>query len=157
MRVWRTWQFRVSRLAGRFLARSAAVLTLGRMPPFVSASAVVLRRDDVLVVIDPIRNEPVLPGGHLKWAERPERAVVREVKEETGYEIEPERLIGVFAGPEWAGEDGIVRVIFAASITSGILRSSAEGRATWMPVRDLVASGARDAPIVQSAIVNRPG
>ena len=77
MTDFRRWQYRVSRRLGRLITTTAAVLTLGRMPPFVSTSAIVVEGDKLLVVIDPIRQEPVLPGGHLKWREGPEAALVR--------------------------------------------------------------------------------
>jgi 8-oxo-dGTP diphosphatase len=147
---WRTWQYRLSRLLGRVTVRLAAALTVGRMPSFVSASAVVIRDGQVLVVVDPIRNEPVLPGGHLHWDEDPCAAVVREVREETGLTVEPGNLIGVFAGRQWAGEPGIVRVVYAAAVTSGNLRSSPEGEASWLPLVDVLRTRTRDAPILRS-------
>ncbi|GAC1327283.1 MAG: hypothetical protein NVS2B16_30830 [Chloroflexota bacterium] len=149
MRVGATLQYRISRFLGRLVTTSAAVLTLGRMPPFVSASALVIMDGRILVVIDPIRHEPVLPGGHLKWRETPEAAVIREVREETGYRIEVERLFGVFSGEEWADEPGIVRVLYVARVSGGTLRSSAEGEAVWMPVTSLSQSDTRDAPILR--------
>jgi len=142
-------RYRAARSSGRLVTRIAAVLTLGRMPPFVSASAIVPRGEHILVVIDPILREPVLPGGHLRWAEPPSRAVVREVREETGIEIEPDGLLGVYAGKEWAGENGVVRVIFQGVLRGGDLRSSAEGEACWQPVEDLARSDTRDAPIIR--------
>jgi 8-oxo-dGTP diphosphatase len=126
----------------------AAALTLGRMPPFVSTSAIVVEDDHILVVVDPIRREPVLPGGHLKWREAPEAAVVREVREETGLRVEVRGLVGVFSGLEWADEPGVVRIVYHAGVAGGTLTSSAEGEARWMPVEALVASDTRDAPIV---------
>ena len=149
MTGWRTWQYRLSRKLGRITVRLAAVLTLGRMPSFVSTSAVVTQGDRVLAVIDPVRGEPVLPGGHLKWDEEPREAVVREVREETGLVVEPVELVGVFAGRKWAGEPGIVRIVYRAALRSGRLRSSSEGEARWMPLADFLRSGSRDAPIVQ--------
>ena len=80
----RTRQFQVSRTAGKFLVHLAALTTLYRMPPFVGTSALIVRDDRVLVVLDPIREEPVLPGGHLKWRETLRDALIREVWEETG-------------------------------------------------------------------------
>lgn len=150
MSDWRTWQYRLSRLLGRATVRLAAALTLGRMPSFVSASAVVIQDSQVLVVVDPIRNEPVLPGGHLKWDEDPCEAVVREVREETGLTVQPGNLIGVFAGMRWAGERGIVRVVYAAVVTSGSLRASPEGEACWLPLADALRLPTRDAPILRS-------
>jgi ADP-ribose pyrophosphatase YjhB (NUDIX family) len=119
------------------------------MPPFVSTSALVVDGERLLVVLDPVRGEPVLPGGHLKWREAPEGAVVREVREETGYEIRPRALVGVFAGEDWSGEPGIVRIVYQADIVGGSLRSSHEGEAKWISLRELTASSTRDAPLVQ--------
>lgn len=150
-------RYRIARLSGRLVTRMAAVLTLGKMPPFVSASAVVPRGDEILVVIDPILDEPVLPGGHLRWTEPPRDAVIREVREETGCEIEPGRLLGVFSGREWAGEYGVVRVIYEGSLRGGSLRSSAEGEACWRSARDLAQSDTRDASIVRIWLEGRDG
>jgi ADP-ribose pyrophosphatase YjhB (NUDIX family) len=145
----RIWQFRLSRLLGRLLTWLAAILTLGRIPPFVSTSAVVVQRGRILVVMDPIRREPVLPGGHLKWRETPLHALAREVREETGYLIEPGALLGAFAGEEWTGEAGVVRLVYEAAVTGGALASSAEGDACWYPVEELLRSDSRDAKIVR--------
>jgi ADP-ribose pyrophosphatase YjhB (NUDIX family) len=153
---WKTWQYRVSRLLGRITVRAAAALTLGRMPSFVSASALVMEEDRVLVVVDPIRDEPVLPGGHLKWDEDPRLAVIREVQEETGLMVRPLELLGVFAGKEWAGERGIVRIVYRAVTDHGELRSSPEGEARWMPLSELLATDSRDLPILRSHVQGRP-
>jgi 8-oxo-dGTP diphosphatase len=150
-----TRRYRISRFVGRFVTRTAATLTLGHMPPFVSTSALVRDGDHLLVVIDPIRDEPILPGGHLQWRERPEDAVIREVREETGLEIRPEKLVAVLAGREWAGEDGIVRVLYSAVVVGGRLTSSGEGQALWIPIQGAVASMSRDGSIVDGWLNRR--
>lgn len=139
------------RWLGRFVTTTAAVLTLGQMPPFVSASAIIIEDDGrILSVLDPIRGEPVLPGGHLKWRETPLAAVVREVREETGYTIQPGRLIAVAAGRELAGESGIVRIIYEAAIHGGTLLSSPEGEAIWLPLDAFASRAGRDAPVLRN-------
>jgi ADP-ribose pyrophosphatase YjhB (NUDIX family) len=143
------WQYRISRLLGRIITRAAAALTLYRMPPFASTSALVVEGGRILVVIDPLRREPILPGGHLKWREKPSFALSREVQEETGYRVEPRDLVGVFAGEDWTGEGGVVRLIYEAQIVGGSLASSPEGEARWMSLDDLARSESRDAGIVQ--------
>jgi len=143
------WKYRGARFLGRLVTRAAAVVTLGHMPPFVSTSALVLEGDRILVVIDPIRDEPIIPGGHMKWSETPQQAVVREVREETGLDISVQRLVEVYSGAEWAGERGIVRIIYQGVVMGGSLVSSAEGEATWRSARELANSPTRDAAIVQ--------
>src|SRR5437588_10689307 len=120
------------------------------MPPFVSASGIVLHEGRILVVFYPIRREPVLPGGHLRWRERPVDAVQRETREETGLIVETGSLVGVFAGEELTGEPGIVRVVYEAIAVSGRLRSSAEGEASWMELEQFVGLGVRDSRIVSA-------
>jgi len=42
------------------------------------------------------------PGGAMELGERADEAVVREVREETGLEVEPVALIGVYSSPGYA-------------------------------------------------------
>jgi ADP-ribose pyrophosphatase YjhB (NUDIX family) len=110
---------------------------------------IVIVRERVLTVFDPIRREAVLPGGHLRWTEHPTVGAAREVREETGYTVVTGTLVGVYAGRERAGENGIVRVVYTGEIVAGSIRSSAEGKAAWLSVAEYAASPARDAPIVR--------
>jgi 8-oxo-dGTP pyrophosphatase MutT (NUDIX family) len=41
------------------------------------------------------------PGGAIELGERADEAVVREVREEIGMEVEPVALIGVYSSPEY--------------------------------------------------------
>ena len=42
------------------------------------------------------------PGGAMELGERADEAVIREVREETGLEVEPVALIGVYSSPDYA-------------------------------------------------------
>jgi 8-oxo-dGTP pyrophosphatase MutT (NUDIX family) len=42
-----------------------------------------------------------LPGGALEPGEEPAEALVREIREETALEVVPERIVGVYAGPDF--------------------------------------------------------
>jgi ADP-ribose pyrophosphatase YjhB (NUDIX family) len=137
-------------LLGRLATWTAAVLTLGRMPPFVSTSALVVQADRVLVIIDPIRGEPVLPGGHLRWREDPRTAVVREVREETGFEIDTQDVLAILAGRDLAGEPGVVRIVYEASIVGGNLASSPEGEAAWFDLAAMANAEYRDSRVLRA-------
>jgi ADP-ribose pyrophosphatase YjhB (NUDIX family) len=148
-------RYRALRTLGRLVTRVAATLTMGRMPPFVSASALVIEGQSLLVVVDPVRREPILPGGHLRWREMPEDAVVREVQEETGIRIQTGTLVAALAGDRAAGEGGVVRLIFTGEVVGGTLTSSGEGEAKWLTLQDVPKAMARDGPIVQAWLMSR--
>src|SRR5688572_13575809 len=62
---------------------------------------VVVETEGGIVLIER-RNEPrgwALPGGFIDYGERVEDAARREVKEETGLDVELVRLLGVYSDP----------------------------------------------------------
>ena len=67
-----------------------------------------------------------LPGGWMERREPPERAVVREVKEETGLDVEVERLLTArtFTLPR-------MDIVFVCRVLGGTLRGSGE-TPRWM-------------------------
>ena len=81
----------------------------------------------------------ILPGGHVEEHEPIVDSVIREMKEETGLDIESPRLCGV---KEWINEDGsrYVVFLFRAEKFSGELVSSDEGRVFWMEKEDVLKS-----------------
>lgn len=67
------------------------------------------------------------PGGVIEPGETPATAVVREVLEETGLEVEIERLLGVYGGPDFVvaypngDRSQYVSAIFECRIVGGAL------------------------------------
>lgn len=71
-----------------------------------------------------------LPGGCLEMGESPRECAIREVKEETGLDVELASLVGVYDNfeMEWPNKDKahIVSFVFTAKAISGELRIDEE-------------------------------
>ena len=77
-----------------------------------------------------------LPGGNIDMGETADQCVVREVKEETGYDVRVVRLIGVYSDPALTTityPDGnvasYVSVLFECEVTGGSAELSDESLA----------------------------
>jgi 8-oxo-dGTP pyrophosphatase MutT (NUDIX family) len=89
-----------------------------------------------------------LPGGGLDRGEQPDACVVREVLEETGYDVALDGLLGVDVGEIPAeqrlvagvGPLRIVRIVYRAHVVGGSLRHEADGttdEARWVRIAEV--------------------
>jgi 8-oxo-dGTP pyrophosphatase MutT (NUDIX family) len=113
----------------------------------VAASAVVTNEDgDVLMQRRTDSGLWALPGGGMEMSDSLPGTVVREVKEETGYDVEITGLIGTYTDPRHviAYSDGEVRrqfnACFRARVIGGDLQVSDESlEVRWVPKNELEA------------------
>ena len=101
----------------------------------VVPSVVAIVRDDegrILMIHKTDNNRWALPGGGHEPGESIADTVVREVKEETGYDVEVETITGTYTNPHhvMAYDDGEVRqqfsIAFRAKLIGGAKRTSDE-------------------------------
>jgi 8-oxo-dGTP diphosphatase len=89
-----------------------------------------------------------LPGGGVELDESVEQGAVREVLEETGYDVRLDGLLGVdsYVFPAAQRSNGsdrplkAVRVVFAATVTGGELTPEVDGttdEARWIPLAEV--------------------
>jgi 8-oxo-dGTP pyrophosphatase MutT (NUDIX family) len=110
-----------------------------------AVTAVVEDDEGRVLLIHRVDNDRwALPGGQVEVGERVAETVVREVREETGIDVEVLALTGVYSDPKHviAYDDGEVRQQFALSFRArpvgGRLRASDEAsEVRWLAPDDL--------------------
>ncbi len=88
--------------------------------------------DRVLLIKHTDVNRWVLPGGSIEPGETPANAVVREVWEETGLQVKPISICGVFGGPDFkvtysnGDQVSYIMTVFACDIIGGTIRRESD-------------------------------
>ncbi|MFQ5909076.1 MAG: NUDIX hydrolase [Thermoplasmata archaeon] len=112
--------------------------------PVPAVAGIVFRGQEVLLVqrkVPPSAGRWSLPGGAVELGETLHQAVVREVAEETGLEVEPVSLVGVYDNIVEEGERvrfHYTLVDFVCRLVGGRLHPGSDaGDARWVSLRDL--------------------
>ncbi len=116
----------------------------------LAAYAVIVAEDRVLLALwnQPVEPRWTLPGGGVEIDETVEQAAIREVREETGYDIELGPLLGVhsYLIPAERRRRGggramkAVRVLFEAYVVGGELAQEIDGstdEARWFDLDEV--------------------
>lgn len=101
-------------------------------PPLLAVDAIVLNnKNEILLMkrnIAPFRGQWVVSGGHVEYGERTEKAVLREVREETGLRCKIVKLLGVYSNPKRDPRYHTVSTAYVLRVIGGKLRNSFESR-----------------------------
>ncbi len=100
----------------------------------IPAASAIIRNEEGKILLHrrSDNNTWALPSGAMEIGESISDTLKREAKEETGLDVEPERLIGIYSDPKHVIEysDGEIRqefsLCFACNIVEGQLRVSEE-------------------------------
>jgi 8-oxo-dGTP pyrophosphatase MutT (NUDIX family) len=108
---------------------------LGGMPVLMPGVTAVILDDQRRVLLMRSRDDGrwYLPGGAMDPNEQPAQSIIREVHEETGLHVEPQRIIGVYSEPATRYPNGdvvlYVTITFACGVRAGTLHLN-DGEAT---------------------------
>lgn len=100
-----------------------------KIVPRLVVDGVVIKNSKVLLVerkTQPYLGHNALPGGFVEYKEIVEKAVVREVWEETGLRTRVVDLVGVYSDPKRDPRGHVVTVAFLLKPVSGKIRESGE-------------------------------
>lgn len=119
---------------------------LGHVTPKVGGRAAIFNDDGQALLIKR-RDDGTWshPGGFTEPNERPVDTAVRETKEETGLDVEPRGLVGVY--PRIAGEygpHGFVGLVYLCEVVGGNMASSRESETVKYQEIDAISEWHKD-------------
>ncbi len=97
-------------------------LTVDAIIPYEGKIVLIKRRNE------PFKDHYALPGGIVEYGESVESALIREVKEETGLDVEIYRLVGVYSDPNRDPRGHFVSVCFIAVPKGGTLKADSDAK-----------------------------
>jgi len=108
-----------------------ALLTFGQISPVLSA-CIIIEKDGRILLID--RSDGLgytIPGGVVRYKETIEQGVVREAREETGYDVEITGIVGVYSALDRDPRLRAVSIAYKGNIVGGTEHGSQEGSTCW--------------------------
>lgn len=126
-------------LAFRFflsvLQRIGYIISLKKFPPpFAASVAVILQGNRILLLNRSDGLGLSLPGGFIDLYENAEKAVIREVFEETGINVTVKQIFCILSGKRKNTSIGSVDIVYLCEPMSFELNNSIEGKAGWYEI-----------------------
>jgi len=92
--------------------------------PSLAVDALIIKDEKLLLIKrkkEPFSGFYALPGGFVQYGERIEEAVMREVKEETGLDVQVQSLVGVYSDPRRDPRGHIISICYLCRLIGGKL------------------------------------
>jgi ADP-ribose pyrophosphatase YjhB (NUDIX family) len=119
----------------------------------VPAASAIVTDEDGRILLHRRRDNDMwaLPGGVMEIGESLGECVVREVREETGLEVEPVGIVGIYSDPKhvFAYDDGEVRQEFSICFECRIVRGELVVSDESYEVRFFERDKATEVPMVE--------
>ena len=93
--------------------------------PKLTVDGVLLENGEILLIKrkgEPFKGKWALPGGFVEYNEKVEDAIIREIREETGVNVEIKELLGVYSDPKRDPRGHTISIVFLLDIISGRIK-----------------------------------
>ncbi len=121
----------------------------------ITADAVIIENGKILLIKrgrEPFRGSWALPGGHVEYNEVVEDTMVREAREETGLDVEPAGIVGVYSKPGRDPRGHYVTIAYLARVRGGCPRPGDDAEdVRWWPLDNLPEMAFDHAEIIRDA------
>jgi len=107
----------------------------------ITVDGVIIDNNNIILIRrknPPYKNKWALPGGFVEYGEKTEKAVLREIFEETSLKTEILNMIGVYSDPSRDPRGHTISVVYLLKNLSGILKGGDDAlEAKYFDVDDL--------------------
>ncbi len=123
--------------------------------PSITVDGVIIKDGKILLIKrknEPFKGAWALPGGFVEYGETVEKAVLREVKEETGMDAKIKKLVGVYSDPARDPRGHTISIVFLLEAEGRSKAGSDAKEAKFFDLNDLPSLAFDHKKIIEDAI-----